>query len=87
MDLKINRPGFKTVQVDEEIYKVSIPTVAIIKKLQASLALIKNKESEEGMYLMVDWLDSLGFPKHVAESLTAEDLMQIIELLNAKKKT
>lgn len=85
MDLKLNRPGMKKVQVDNEIYMVKIPTLGDQKTLQKNLEEV-NKESTDATNLMIMWLDSLGFPKAVSESLSSDDITQVIELLSAKKK-
>lgn len=84
MDLKLMRPGRKTVQVDTESYSVKIPTLGDQKALQKKLEGLQ-KESSEATEIMIDWLDQLGFPKQVSESLTVEDLTLVIEML-AKKK-
>lgn len=84
MELKLTRPGFKKVQVDNEHYSVKVPTLGDQKALQKELSAIE-KESKEATDLMINWLDSLGFPKAVAESLTVDDITQVIEMLSKKK--
>ena len=86
MDLKLSRPGFKKVQVDNEVYSVKIPTLGDQKSLQKDVDQV-GKESSEATNIMINWLDSLGFPKAVAESLSIDDITQVIELLSAKKKS
>jgi len=84
MDLKLTRPGRKNVQVDTENYSVKIPTLGDQKGLQKKLEGLA-KDSAESTELMIEWLDQLGFPKHVSESLTVDDLSQVIEMLSKKK--
>lgn len=84
MELKLTRPGFKKVQVDNEHYNVKVPTLGDQKSLQKELSSI-DKDSKEATDLMINWLDSLGFPKAVAESLTVDDITQVIEMLSKKK--
>ena len=84
MDLKLTRPGRKKVQVDDEVYMVKIPTLGDQKALQKDLESL-DKNSADATEKMVSWLDSLGFPRNVAESLDVDSITQVIEAISKKK--
>jgi len=84
LDLKLTRPGRKVVEVDGEKFSVRVPTLGDQKGLQKKLESL-DKNSSEATDAMIGFLDELGFPKSVSESLTIEDLTQVIEMLGKKK--
>ena len=82
IDLGELRPK-ANVKLGSETYKVSLPTIADSERLDSA----RKAKGDNDMDIYYDFFDTLGMPKDVCKSLTADQLTKLSEgLIGASKK-
>lgn len=72
-------------EIGEETLKVRLPSVKDqmeLKKLSKGI----EEGSDEQVIIILDWLETLGFPKKYSERLGVKDLSTVIDELVGSKK-
>lgn len=71
------------VKVDNQVYKVNLPTGKDIRRLRSSLKNVTEDLME--IDVIIEFLDGLGFPSLVAENLDLPSLQTLVEHVSGKK--
>jgi NAD(P)H-hydrate repair Nnr-like enzyme with NAD(P)H-hydrate epimerase domain len=79
MEFKRKKFSFK---LDGESYEFGFPNVKQFSEYQKKLEKGKGKELD----LIVDFLEGLGLKREVTESMEADHLVQIVDVLSGQKK-
>jgi hypothetical protein len=69
------------IKIDGEEYKILFPTVRQLSTFQESF----NKKQD--LDLMIKFIAELGLPEHVGESLEADHLKDVFEVISGQKKS
>ena len=84
MDIDLGEKPVANVKVGSKTYEVKLPTVRDAQWLQDEL----KKEEGKEVDVMLDFIDRLGLPKDVGETLTPLQLQKLSDgLIGTQKKT
>ena len=82
-EFRLKKTGIKVVDLDGGEHILRRPTVLEVAELSESK---KTDSAKDTVDATLNWLEKMGLPKKVSESMEIDDLLSLVELLSAKKK-